>query len=108
MSTQTNEKVYVNSAIFDEKVFDDGGSIIKVNIKDTDELIKFIKENRNDDKSLRLVISKKKNPKEGAPSHYSYVDSFIPRSQQTGPISNKAVVKPKKVVQSVEQEEELI
>lgn len=105
----SEQKTYVNAAFFDEKVFDDGGSIIKVTIKDTDEFIKFLKEHRNEDKSIRLVISKKKNVEQGKSSHYSYIDTFVPRSQQTPQaVPAKPVVKAKKVEKVVEQEEELI
>jgi hypothetical protein len=99
-----SEKVYVNSAFFDEKVFDDGGSIIKVSIKNVDDFIKFVKENANKDKSLKLVISKKKNVEEGKSSHYSYVDTFVPRSQNTQ--LPPAKTKPTKKVVAAEPEVE--
>lgn len=111
MSTQTNEKVYVNSLWFEEKIFDDGGSILKVNAK-ADELVKFLKENKNADGYVKLVISKKKNIEPGKSTHYAYLDTWQPTNRTgptVGPTSAKVVSKPtKKVPAPVEQEEELI
>lgn len=112
MTTNKTEKVYVNSLWFEEKSFGDGGSILKVNIKDTDELIKFIKENRKSDKSLKLVISKKQNIEEGKSTHYAYVDTWEPSnnrpasSRSASPSTSKPSAK--KPVVAEEPEEQLI
>lgn len=105
MSTQTQEKIFVNSAFFNEKVFDNGDSIIKVDIKDTDEFVKFVKENKNKDNTLRLIISKKKTQQEGKSSHYSYVDTWVPNGQKS---QSKSVGKSSKPAQQQQEEEELI
>ncbi len=98
-----NEKVYVNAIYFTEKVFNDGGSILKADVK-VDELVKFLKENRTEDGRVRLVISKKKTIEEGKSTHYATLDTWVPNGQKP---QVKPVSKPTK--KSVEQpEEELI
>ena len=74
------EKTYVNSIYFDELTFSDGNSILKASVKDINELIKFLKANANKDNSIKLVISKKKNQKEGSSTHYAYVDTWQPKN----------------------------
>ena len=107
MSNTTNEKVYVNSMWFEEKNFDSGGSILKVNVK-ADELIKFLKDNKNSDGYVKLVIAKKKNIEPGKSTHYCTLDTWV-SPNKTGPTSTKTVSKPtKKPVVQAEQEEELI
>lgn len=102
----SEQKVYANSMWFEEKTFSDGGSILKVNIK-ADELVKFLKENKNEDGYVKLVISKKKTIEEGKSTHYAYLDTWQPTNKSQA-VTTKAVTKTKKVVEKVEQEEELI
>lgn len=77
----SEQKVYCNAAFFDEKAFDNGNSIIKVNSKNAKDLAKFVLDNANKDGSIRLVISRRKEVEEGKSSHYCYVDQWAPSNQ---------------------------
>lgn len=107
MSTNTNksDKVYVNAMWFEEKTFDDGGSIIKVNIT-ADDMIKFLKENKNKDGYVKIVVSKRKQVGEKGQTHYAYLDTWQPTIKSTPTVRTPAS-KPTKTV-PVEQEEQLI
>lgn len=104
--SNTNEKVYVNSIWFEEKVFDDGGSILKASIT-VDELIAFLKANKNKEGKVNLVISKKKNIEPKKSTHYAYLDTWQP-AQRTNAAGAKAPsAKPiSKTVKPTQQEEE--
>lgn len=105
MSTQ--QKTYLNAAYFEEKEFDNGNSIIKVSIKDINELIQFLQDNKNSDNSIRLVISKKKNIEPNKSTHYAYVDTWQPTNKTT--VSNnktKTTTKPTARKQSTVAAEE--
>lgn len=105
----SEQKTFINEAYFDEKVFGDGGSIIKVDIKNTDDFIKFLKDNRREDKSLKFVISKKKKLEEGKSSHYAYLDTWQPttKKQPTQTPAKEVAKSPKKLI-AQETDEDLI
>ena len=99
MSTQASDKVYINTLWFDEKVFDDGGSIIKVTVLSVDELIKFVQDNKTEDGKLRFNISKKRTFQEGKSTHYAVLDNWQPTNKTTttkpaAKLPTKSVVKP--------------
>lgn len=104
MSTPNNEKVYVNAIWLEEKVFNDGGSILKANIK-VDELIKFLKDNKDSEGRVKLVISRKKNVEAGKSTHYATLDTWKP--SQTG-ASSASKPKTKTSVKETPTEQPLI
>lgn len=83
MSTQANDKVYINTLWFGEKVFDDGGSIIKVTVLSADELIKFVQDHKTEDGKLRFNILKKRTFQEGKSTHYAVLDNWQPTNKTT-------------------------
>jgi hypothetical protein len=79
------DKVYVNAIRVDEKIFPDGGSLLKLTIK-ADELIEFLQKNKNAAGKVNLTISKKKNPPaENQSSHYTVLDTWQPRGESAAP-----------------------
>lgn len=103
------DKVYVNSIFFEEKVFTDGGSILKANIT-VDELIKFLKDNKSADGKVKLVISKKKTIVPNKSTHYAYLDTWAPSGGASFPSKKSATpAKSSKPISQVsEPEEQLI
>lgn len=90
--SDTNQKQYVNSLWFEEKNFDSGGSILKVNVK-VDELVKFLKDNKNKDGYTKLVIAKKKTVEPGKSTHYAYLDTWVPSGQTQSKVSKPTKTK---------------
>ena len=75
------EKNYINGIIIKEKVFDNGGSILKVSIK-TEEFQDQV--NAITEKGwANLVLAKRKQKSETGITHYCYVDDFKPTVQNS-------------------------
>ena len=75
------EKNYINGIIIKEKVFDNGGSILKISIKAEqfqDEVNNIIEKGW-----ANLIIAKRKQKSETGITHYYYEDDFKPTTQNT-------------------------
>ena len=70
------EKKYVNGVLIKEKVFDNGGSQLKMSIKVSDFMseIKDIEDNG----WANLIVSKRKEPSDKGVTHYVRVDTWKP------------------------------
>jgi DNA topoisomerase IA len=80
------EKKYVNGMIIKEKVFDNGGTQLKLNIK-TDDFIAQLKE-MSENGWVNLIVSRRKEPSDTGITHYAYQDTWKPTKQKT---TNKVV-----------------
>jgi len=110
-NNNSTQKTYVNSIWVDEKVFTDGGSIIKLNIV-AEDLIKFLKENKDESGRVRLSISRKKGEvPEGKSKFYTILDTWKPSQKpnqakvQGKPASAKASNKPVEHTNETEYED---
>jgi hypothetical protein len=87
-----SEKVFINGVFINEHVFQDGGSILKVNIPadKVDALAEQLKRNAADG-WVRLVIGKNRQPTISAKTgkaistHSLSVDTWKPKQQQDVP-----------------------
>lgn len=75
------EKVFINGVFLREKEFDNGGSIIKVEIPNVSEFIQQLKNLANEQGKIRLDIKKRMNKGDNGLSHYMQLNTFIPKSQ---------------------------
>ena len=73
------DKQYVNGMIIKEKVFDNGGTQLKVSIK-VDDLTKQLNEIK-DDGWVNLIVTRRKEPSDAGVTHYSYVDTWKPKKK---------------------------
>tara|TARA_Y100000592_G_C5460402_1_gene313711 strand:+ start:1834 stop:2127 length:294 start_codon:yes stop_codon:yes gene_type:complete len=73
------EKKYINGFIIKEKVFDNGGKLLKVSAK-IDDLIKELEELKFKSGSdwANLIIARRKEPSEKGVTHYVYEDQWKP------------------------------
>jgi hypothetical protein len=76
-----DEKVFINGVFLREKEFDNGGSIIKVEIPNVSEFIQQLKNLANEQGKIRLDIKKRMNKGDNGLSHYMQLNTFIPKSQ---------------------------
>ena len=109
MSDTNNQKVYVNGLWINEKVFSDGGSILKLAIL-PDKFIESIKSLKKDENGyVRIVIAKSKNPQNNS-THYCYWDNYQPANKPSQPSdktdkpNTKAKTKQTKPVENQTQE----
>lgn len=100
MNTNT-QKTFVNSMWFEEKTFNDGGSILKVDINAKD-MVDFLKQHKNDKGYVKIVISKRKTPGEKGQTHYAYLDTWQPSTS----VKTQGVKTPQKAAVKTEQEAE--
>tara|TARA_R110002096_G_C14078812_1_gene676334 strand:+ start:128 stop:403 length:276 start_codon:yes stop_codon:yes gene_type:complete len=70
------EKKYVNGMIIKEKVFDNGGTQLKLSIK-TDDFTNQLKE-MSENGWVNLIVSRRKEPSDTGITHYSYLDTWKP------------------------------
>jgi hypothetical protein len=72
------EKNYINGMIIKEKMFDNGGSQLKISIK-VEELVEQLK--ATEEKGwVNLVVSKRKEPSDKGVTHYAFEDPWKPNS----------------------------
>ena len=76
------EKKYVNGMIIKEKVFDNGGTQLKLNIK-TDDFIAQLKE-MSENGWVNLTIAERREPSDKGATHYAYKNEFKPKSDDEG------------------------
>lgn len=81
-------KVYVPKSSAKEKVFDDGGSIIKLGFK-ADEFVEFINANKNAKGYIKLTVSKRRTPSQYGDTHSVALDSFVPKGEANSAPSNQ-------------------
>ena len=84
------EKKYVNGMIIKEKVFDNGGTQLKLSIK-TDDFTNQLKE-MSENGWVNLIVSRRKEPSDTGITHYAYLDTWKPTIKSTGDTRNKKVV----------------
>ena len=70
------EKKYVNGIVIKERVFDNGGSQLKMSVK-VEDFISQLKE-ISDKGWANLIISKRKEPSDTGVTHYVKVDTWKP------------------------------
>jgi len=79
----SEEKKYVNGIIIKEKTFDNGGTQLKISIKN-DEFISEL--NALEDRGWsNLIVSRRKEPSETGITHYAKVDPWKPTKQIAKP-----------------------
>jgi hypothetical protein len=71
-----DKKNYIDSLIFKEKTFENGGTQLKLSIK----VSEFIEELRSiqDNGWANLIIARRKDPSDTGVTHYSYEDTWKP------------------------------
>tara|TARA_B100001094_G_scaffold184017_2_gene178310 strand:+ start:5950 stop:6252 length:303 start_codon:yes stop_codon:yes gene_type:complete len=82
------EKKYVNGIVIKEKVFDNGGSQLKMSVK-VEDFVNQLKE-ISDKGWANLIISKRKEPSDTGVTHYVKVDTWKPDpNKATGQVNRK-------------------
>ena len=80
-----SEKIYCNELVMTEKEMPSGGTILNVWIPSAVKLTEFLAQHSRADGSMRLTISRKKDPAPKKPTHYAVLDTWEPRQQSAQP-----------------------
>ena len=75
------DKIFINSVFLREKEFDNGGSIIKVEIPNVLQFAEQLKSLANEQGKIILDIKKRMNKGDNGLSHYMQLNTFVPKSQ---------------------------
>lgn len=75
------DKIFINGVFLREKEFDNGGSIIKVEIPNVLQFAEQLKSLANEQGKIRLDIKKRMNKGDNGLSHYMQLNTFVPKSQ---------------------------
>ena len=76
----SEEKTFMDGLFIREKEFDNGGSIIKVDI-DVNRFTKQIEELKNEKGFVSVDIKRRLNKSENGLTHYAEQNKFIPKTQ---------------------------
>tara|TARA_R100000655_G_scaffold36882_3_gene71394 strand:- start:337 stop:615 length:279 start_codon:yes stop_codon:yes gene_type:complete len=75
------DKIFINGVFLREKEFDNGGSIIKIEIPNVSQFAEQLKSLANEQGKIRLDIKKRMNKGDNGLSHYMQLNTFVPKSQ---------------------------
>lgn len=74
------EKTFINGLFIREKQFDNGGSIIKVDIN-VDTLCQQLAELRNDKGFVTMDLKQRREKSENGLTHYAEHNTFVPKAK---------------------------
>jgi len=75
------EKTFINGLFIREKEFDNGGSIIKIDIN-VDTLHDQLAALKNDKGFVSIELKKRREKAENGISHYAELNTFVPKSKE--------------------------
>lgn len=73
---QNKEKIFMNGIFVREKTFENGGSILNVDIINVDEFSKQLQQYKNKDSKVTLEIKSRRVKAENGLTHYVEVSQF--------------------------------
>ena len=76
------QKIFMNGIFVREKTFDNGGSILNVDIINVDDFTKQLNEHKKSDGKITLEIKSLRVKGENGLTHYVEVSQFVPAIKQ--------------------------
>lgn len=76
-----SEKTFINGIFIREKEFENGGSIMKVEIPNVNDFAQQLKDLANDNGKISLDIKTRFNKSENGLTHYVELNTFVPQPQ---------------------------
>ena len=73
---ENKEKIFMNGIFVREKTFENGGSILNVDIINVDEFSKQLQQHKNKDNKVTLEIKSRRVKAENGLTHYVEVSQF--------------------------------
>ena len=77
----SEEKIFINGVFIREQEFDNGGSIIKVEIPNVSEFAEQLKSLANENGKVSVDIKTRMNKSDNGLTHYMQLNTFIPKQQ---------------------------
>lgn len=76
------QKIFMNGIFVREKTFENGGSILNVDIINVDEFSKQLQKQSNGDGKITLEIKSRREKAENGLTHYVEVSQFVPKQKE--------------------------
>ena len=76
-----SDKIYINGIFIREKEFENGGSIMKVDIPNVSQFVDQLIQHANKDGKISLDIKTRMNKSENGLTHYCQLNTFVPKEQ---------------------------
>ena len=76
------EKIFINGVFLREKTFDNGGSIINIDITNIDDFTNQLKQNQKAGGKITLEIKERRNKSDNGLTHYIQVSTFEPQQRE--------------------------
>ena len=76
-----SEKIFINGVFLREKQFENGGSIIKIEIPNVSEFSEQLINNSNSNGKITLDIKERMNKSDNGLTHYMQLNTFVPKPQ---------------------------
>jgi len=76
------EKIFMNGIFVREKTFDNGGSILNVDIVNVNEFAKQLQQHAKGDGKITLEIKSRREKAENGLTHYVEVSQFVPQPKK--------------------------
>ena len=78
-----DNKTFINGVFIREKQFDNGGSIIKIEIPNVSEFADQLIKHANSNGKVTLDLKERMNKADNGLTHYLQLNTFVPKEQTT-------------------------
>mgnify|MGYP003148600141 CR=1 FL=1 len=82
------EKIFMNGIFVREKTFDNGGSILNVDIINVNEFGEQLQKHAKSDGKITLEIKSRREKAENGLTHYVEVSQFVPKPKPKKEVNN--------------------
>ncbi len=85
---EQKEKIFMNGIFIREKQFDNGGSLLNIDIVNVYDFAEQLKKHAKSDGKIRLEFKQRMNKGENGLTHYCEVSQFVPQQQSNNQSQN--------------------
>ena len=82
------DKIFINGVFLREKTFDNGGSIINIDITDIESFAQQLRDNQKNGGKITLEIKERRNKTDNGLTHYMEVSQYVPKETSQSNVNN--------------------
>tara|TARA_R100001015_G_C4628542_1_gene188742 strand:- start:754 stop:1038 length:285 start_codon:yes stop_codon:yes gene_type:complete len=82
------DKIFINGVFLREKTFDNGGSIINIDITDVESFANQLRDNQKNGGKITLEIKERRNKTDNGLTHYMEVSQYVPKETSQSSVNN--------------------
>jgi len=84
------DKIFINGVFLREKTFDNGGSIINIDITDIESFANQLRDNQKNGGKITLEIKERRNKTDNGITHYMEVSQYVPKEPEQSVVNNQS------------------